>query len=136
MIEQEQAFFLVKGFSMWPFLKDGQQILVKKIALSEFHRGDLMLYRVADKLICHRLLCKEQKDGNWLFYCRGDASLGGGDQVCEEMVAGKVMAVISGAKAVNLETRRQRLLAIGILLLLAPVIACLNEIYRKLKKSA
>lgn len=119
---------------MWPFLKDGQKLLVKKIVPQEFHRGDLVLYRVADQLICHRLLRREKKDGNWLFYCRGDASLGGSDQVYEEMVEGKVMAVISGTKAVNLETYSQRLWARVILVILAPLLAFLNEIYRKLKK--
>jgi len=134
MNEQEQGFFLAKGFSMWPFLKDGQKVLVKKIAPQEFNRGDLVLYRVADQLICHRLLRKEKKDGSWLFYCRGDASLAGGDQIPEKMVEGKVAAVISGEKAVNLETPWQRLWAMVILLSLAPLLALLNEIYQKLKK--
>ena len=134
MNEQEQSFFLVKGFSMWPFLKDGQKVLVNKIAPPEFRCGDLVLYRVADKLICHRLLRREKKDGNWLFYCRGDASVAGGDQISEKMIEGKVAAVVSGEKAVNLETRWQRLWAMGILLLLAPLLAFLNEIYQKLKK--
>jgi signal peptidase I len=135
MNEQEQALNSVKGFSMWPFLKDGQQILVKKIALSEFHRGDLVLYRAADKLICHRLLRMEQKNGQWFFHCRGDASHDGEDQISEKMIEGKVAAVISGTKAINLETRWQRLWSVLILLLIAPLLASLNKIYNKLKKN-
>lgn len=134
MIEQEQAFFLVKGFSMWPFLKDGQKVLVKKVAPVEFRRGDLVLYLVADQLVCHRLLRRDKKDGKWLFYCRGDASLGNGDQVCEELVEGKVIAVISGARVVNLETHLQRFWARVILVILAPLLAYLDKIYKKLKK--
>lgn len=134
MSAQEQAFFLVKGFSMWPFLKDGQKILVKKATPPEFRRGDLILYRAAEQLVCHRLRRKELKDGKWLFYCRGDASLGGSDQVCAEMVEGKVIAVLSGTKAVNLETRWQCLWSLVILLFLSPLLAFLNKIYLKLKK--
>jgi hypothetical protein len=134
MNEQEQAYYIVKGFCMWPFLKDGQKILVKKIAPQEFRRGDLVLYRGAGQLFCHRLMRREEKDGKYFFYCRGDASLGGSDQVSEELVEGKVMAVISGRKAVNLETWWQRLRAIEILLFLAPLLAYLDKIYQKLNK--
>jgi signal peptidase I len=136
MSEQEPMLFLVKGFSMWPFLKNGQKVIVKKIAAQEFRRGDLVLYRVADQLICHRLLRKEQICGHWSLYCRGDASLTGNDQVPENMVKGKVMAVFSGTKAVNLETRRQRLWSLVIVVFLSPILAFLNEIYQKLRKSA
>jgi hypothetical protein len=85
-------------------------------------------------LICHRLLRKEQINGHWFLYCRGDASPAGSDKIDEKMIEGKVAAVISGAKAINLETRRQRLKAMVILSLLAPAIAGISEIYRKLRK--
>jgi len=133
MNEQEQTLFLVKGFCMWPFLKDGQKVLVKKVAPQEFRRGDLVLYRASGQLLCHRLLRRGQKGGKWLFYCRGDASLGVSEAVGDDMVEGKVMSVISGQKAVNLETWWQRLRAIVILLFLAPLLAYLDKIYQKLK---
>jgi hypothetical protein len=133
MIDQEQAFFSVKGFCMWPFLNDGQKILVKKIAPHEFRRGDLILYRGDGHLLCHRLLRKEEQGGSWVFYCRPDSSVSQGEPVNENIVEGKVAAVITADRVINLGTPSQRFRAIIILLLLSPVLARLDRLYNKIK---
>jgi len=117
---------------MWPFLRPGQKILVKKSIGPDFKPGDLALYRASGQLLCHRLLRKEKQANNWIFYCRPDTS-GGSDPVSENMVEGKVVAVLSGNKMVNLETPFARLRAITVLLLLAPITAALERIYKKIK---
>ena len=129
------TFFEVKGFCMWPFLRDGQKILVKKTIGPDFCTGDLVLYRADGRLFCHRLLRKEKNNGNWLFYCRPDTSSGaGGDPVTENMVEGKVVGLIAGSKMVNLETPSRRLLAIAILFLLAPIVTAIGKLYMALKR--
>jgi hypothetical protein len=133
MNEQEQALFSVKGFCMWPFLKDGQKVLVKKITGKDFRTGDLLLYRGDGHLFCHRLLRKEEKGGNWVFYCRPDSSVSQGEPINQNMVEGKVAAVISADKVVNLETPLQRFRAIIILLLLSPVLAHFDQLYKRIK---
>ena len=129
------TLFEVKGFCMWPFLRDGQKILVKKTIGPDFRTGDLVLYRADGRLFCHRLLRKEKNNGNWLFYCRPDTSSGAGESVNESMVVGKVAAVMSGNKMVNLETPLQRLYAVAILLLLASLAVIAGKIYSWMKKA-
>lgn len=132
---EQQNFDLieVKGFCMWPFLRDGQKILVKKVAQKDFHNGDLILYRTDAGLHCHRLLRKEKKDNGWVFYCRPDAALSNGEPVKEMMIEGKVLGAISVNKIVSLETPLARFKAIVILLMLSPIIARLDQIYKKIK---
>ena len=128
------TFFEVKGFCMWPFLRDGQKILVKKTIGPDFRTGDLVLYRADGRLFCHRLLRKEKNNGNCLFYCRPDTSSGAGESVNESTVVGKVAAVMSGNKMVNLETPFQRLHAVIILFFLAPFMAAIGKLYMFLKR--
>ncbi len=127
------TFIVIRGYSMWPFLKSGQKILVKKTIGPDFRAGDLILYRVDGQFICHRLVKKENRNGNWLFYCRGDASCDK-EAINERVVEGKVAAVVFGRKIISLETPWQRLRAIVILFLLAPVLAFLDKIYQRLKR--
>jgi 4-amino-4-deoxy-L-arabinose transferase-like glycosyltransferase len=133
MSGQNITFFEVKGFCMWPFLRAGQKILIKKIAGSEFNPGDLMLYHADGQLLCHRLLRKEKKNGSWVFYCRPDTSGPGGEPVSENMVEGKVAAVVSANKIVGLETPWARFRAVMILFFLSPILAHFNRLYKKIK---
>lgn len=127
------TLIVIRGYSMWPFLKSGQKILVKKTIGPDFRAGDLILYRVDGQFICHRLVKKENRNGNWLFYCRGDASCDK-EAINERVVEGKVAALISGQKVINLETPWQRLRAIVILILLAPILAFLVKVYQAVKR--
>jgi hypothetical protein len=125
-------FYEVKGFCMWPFLNDGQKILVRKTGAGSVRPGDIVLYRSDNGLLCHRLARKEKKDGAWVFYCKPDTSWSSGAPVCENMVEGKVAAVIANNAIHSLETARGRVRAVIILGFLSPVFALLLRGYKKL----
>jgi len=48
--------FETSGFSMWPFIRQGERLLVKRVFPDELRRGDLVLYQQNEKLVCHRLI--------------------------------------------------------------------------------
>jgi len=62
----ENGFFkmTVKGTSMEPLLKDGQQILIKRVI--KYRLGDCYLFRYQNRIILHRLAGK-LKNNNFLF---------------------------------------------------------------------
>ena len=125
--------FQVKGFSMWPFLKSGQKILVKKSGGQDLRKGDLVLYRADGQLVCHRLLRKENINNRWVLYCRGDTSLSKSEPINEKALEGKVTAIIFADKALDLRTPLARLWALIILFVLAPVSAFLNTLYLRIR---
>jgi hypothetical protein len=133
MNQKDLILVEVKGFCMWPFLNDGQKILVRKAAGANLYPGDILLYRGESGLLCHRLARKEKKGGEWVFYCKPDTSLSAGDPVSESQLQGKVAAVVSNNKLVSLETAWQRFHAVIILGLWSPVLAFLLRWYKKIK---
>lgn len=133
MNQKDLILIEVKGFCMWPFLKDGQKVLVMKIAGANLYPGDILLYRCESGLLCHRLARKEKKDGKWIFYCKPDTSLSRGEPMSESMLEGKVTAVINNDKIVSLETALARFKSILILGFLSPLLAILLRWYKKIR---
>ena len=88
---------------MWPFLKGQEKLIVRRIPLSDLRLGDLVLYKSNKQLVCHRLVKKAKNNGTCLIYSRGDASFGSAEPVNEEMLLGKVIAVMKNGKITSLE---------------------------------
>ena len=101
-------FFEAAGFSMWPFIKQGDRLIVKKISIDSLRVGDVILYRSGDKLVCHRLVRKIKHKGKYLLYARGDNGLYASELVRDEMVNGKVTGVFRGNKIIDLTGRWRR----------------------------
>jgi len=138
-IENRNLFFFeAKGFSMWPFLKGNERLIVKKTPLSYLTPGDLILYSAGPhsgagkQLICHRLIRKPEGKSRCLFYTRADASLGA-ERVTEEMFLGKVIGIIDNNKLISYDTIKYKLINKAALAI-APLIALAIKIYLVLFK--
>ncbi|MBU2436492.1 MAG: S24/S26 family peptidase, partial [Candidatus Omnitrophica bacterium] len=77
-INSSHNLFLFKtsGFSMWPFLRGGQKIIIKKVLVRDLKVGDLILYRKDNQTICHRLIKKTREGQGQMLYVRGDNAFG------------------------------------------------------------
>jgi len=113
MITEEKnglLFLETAGISMRPFLMGGEKLIVKRTPLFDLRLGDLILYRISDQLICHRLIKKTKVGGRWFLYIRPDASLTLCDLVSEEMFMGRVIGVIKNNKEIGFDGIRQRVI--------------------------
>lgn len=98
------SLFEVTGFSMHPFLKAGERLLIKKIPVKDLKAGDIIIYRSDSQMVCHRLIKKARKREGYLLYARGDSSLSwsGSESIAEEMFLGKAISIIRDGRLVSL----------------------------------
>lgn len=92
---------------MRPFLKGREKLIVRKVAVSDLKLGDLILYKIDNQLVCHRLVKKSRTNNGYLIYSRGDASSGTPELIKEQLFLGKVVSIIKENKVINLEGIRQ-----------------------------
>lgn len=128
-INKNLLFFEAVGFSMWPFLKSGQKVIVKRIPISDLKCGDIILYRVGNQFICHRLVKKLKQGNQYLLCSRGDFSLSLPESVTEEMFLGKVSGVIKNSKIISIDGPGQHIIN-RIILMIAPLIVLLVKIVK------
>ena len=84
--------FRAPGTSMHPTIRHGDLITVEPVAPSNLKRGDIILYRLQNAFIAHRLVNIEEQNGCGLtFFLRGDASTTCDAPVQPEEVLGKVV---------------------------------------------
>jgi len=115
------SFFEATGFSMWPFIKQGERLIIKKIPIGDLKIGDIILYRKDNQLVCHRLIRRIGDEKGYLLYTRGDNS-SQFDSLSEEMFSGKVIATIRNGKVLNLMHPRQQLFN-RIIIIISPLIS-------------
>jgi len=107
----EKVFlFETTGFSMWPFLKAGSKLFVKRVPPEKLKKGDIILYRENNKVICHRLVKKAASGQSYLFWARADNALSLSGPLTEQMYIGKAVALLKKRKVASLCSFRQRLL--------------------------
>ena len=92
---------------MWPFLKPGDKLIVKKFPLEDLSIGDIILYIKDSQPVCHRLIKKIRYKEGYLLYTRGDNSKSA-ESVIGDMFRGKAIGVLRKGHIKNLTTRYQR----------------------------
>lgn len=130
-----EVFFLeASGFSMWPFVRDGEKLIVRKTLIEDLEVGEIILYRAQGKLVCHRLVRKIKKDDEYLLYSRGDNSLSLPELVAKDKFLGKVAGILrKNGKAVGIAGRNRRFLS-RIIVVIAPfIVKLIKPCYFKLR---
>ena len=90
--ESRSTFFYVRGFSMWPLIRNGEIIKVRYLEPKYLKRGDILLYKDGQTLLCHRLVRKVKLQAPQ-FFVQCDSAPGSSVAVGQEEVLGKVVAV-------------------------------------------
>jgi RimJ/RimL family protein N-acetyltransferase len=102
--------FQARGFSMRPFIQDGDFITVSPIENSSIRVGDVAFYSTAENnVIVHRVIKKYGKDGNMKLLIKGDACFGNTERVSSQDVLGKVVAIERNGKERRLDTKLYRI---------------------------
>jgi len=104
--------FTARGSSMWPFIRDGDVLVVEPLEGGAVRVGDVMLYRTAvGRVMAHRVVRRTAQDGDVTLLIRGDGSEGAGDTVVPGDILGRVMWMERGGGAMRLDRWPRRMLA-------------------------
>ncbi len=104
----KSARFQAKGWSMRPFIRDGDFIVVSPIENSSIKPGDVVFYLTAEnKVIVHRVIkkYKKDKDNRITMLIKGDATFSSPEKVEMQNVLGKVVAVEKNGQKKRLDTK-------------------------------
>lgn len=115
-------FFKTSGYSMWPFLRPGQKLLVKACAWDSVRIGDVLAYHKSGAVVCHRLVGRDVPGQALLV--RGDSSCGVPERIPARLVIGRVISV----------NRAWGLFVLIIAPLCARFIHLLNPLYKRLRR--
>ncbi len=98
--------FQAKGWSMRPFIRDGDFILASPIKNSSIKTGDVVFYSpTGNKIAVHRIIKKYKKNGKMTVLIKGDACFGSSEKVEIQNVLGKVVAVERNGRQKRLDTK-------------------------------
>jgi len=104
LAEGKQVTIPVKGFSMLPFIR-GEKDLVVLEKPGELRRGDIVLFRIGNRYIMHRIL-EVKGDGLEIM---GDGVLANREHVTRDDVCGRAVSILrNGRRAVDPDSPRQR----------------------------
>ncbi len=130
------VFYEASGYSMWPFIRQGQRLIVKECRPDSLFPGDVVAYRQGGSLICHRLVGSRACGGKKELLVRGDMSYAQPDRIDGSCVVGKVVGVMNGTRPVSYGKYPSRALGL-IILAVAPLCAfaarCLQPGYGLLR---
>ncbi len=98
----EPLMLRVSGSSMFPFLKAGDKVKVRKESLSKVPAGSLIIYQEGGRLFSHRLIQKIKGKEKYFFLEKGDNTLNFSLRG-EDDYLGKVEKIESQEKIKDLE---------------------------------
>jgi len=92
------------GWSMAPFLKDGDRLVIAPVPVDRLRIGDIIAYddTSSGAIVCHRVVKKRTIPGGIQLYARGDANWGTSGPLQEHQLRGKVVAVYRGRRVMIL----------------------------------
>lgn len=88
--------FRANGSSMYPFLPNGTILTVIPVHSHDLGVGDIVLYRIADRLIVHRIVNRATFGNRTFFGIRGDNCTGSPHRVTGSDVLGLVSCAAIG----------------------------------------
>jgi len=98
--------FQARGWSMRPFILDGDIITVSSVKNFSFKVGDVVLYSTAgDRVVVHRIIKKHKEGGRTNLFIKGDAAFGSPERVDIQNVIGKVTAIERKGRKKRLDTK-------------------------------
>lgn len=108
--EGRTTLFKMNGNSMYPILMDGDVGLVQRCVPENLRIGDVVVFKVGEKQVAHRLI-RIQRSGNLTFYtARGDKNLFYDPPFTAEALSGQIIQFTRKNKIMTLQDRPVRFL--------------------------
>lgn len=106
---KEQHYIPITGRSMFPLLREGDQVLVTH-GCPGIRRGDVIVFRLRGTLIAHRVLSILERDTVPIFVTKGDNVSHFDPHLSSSEIVGRVLAVKRGNRCMSLDTAIWRIL--------------------------
>ncbi|HNW99196.1 MAG TPA: signal peptidase I [Bacteroidales bacterium] len=88
----------VGGYSMYPLLRNGFEIIVNKCSINDIIPGDIVVFKRGPKLVAHRALKKNIYNNKTILTTKGDSCRNTDEPITEENFCGKVIFFIKKGK--------------------------------------
>ena len=102
--------FRAPGWSMHPTIRDGELITAEPVAPGRLKWGEIVLYRVGEALLAHRVVGLRRRDGCPQLLVRGDAPGAQDEGVPAGQILARVVCTVRGHQRLRLSTARARIL--------------------------
>jgi signal peptidase I len=127
--------FQAKGWSMRPFIRDGDFIVVNPVKGSAIRKGDVVFYSNAEnKIIVHRIIRKYKKNHRITALIKADAPFGPPEKVDIHNVLGKVVAIERNGHEKRLDGKLYEIIGL-FFALISPFSRWIYPIGSKMKQS-
>jgi signal peptidase I len=101
---RKKQYLETSGFSMWPFLKQDDRVIIEEVNIQELRAGDIVLYNTDNQSVCHRLVGKRSSAGKYFMLTRGDYVPSWKTETIDGAhLKGRVSAIIRGKKIIPLK---------------------------------
>jgi signal peptidase len=91
--------FRAHGSSMYPFIRDGDVVVVRPTDPAELKTGDIVLYSFdSDRMVVHRIVGRRHADEGVIFLTRGDSLRQSDGWIRPSRVLGRVERLRRGRK--------------------------------------
>ncbi len=95
--DSEIILMETKGYSMYPFIRDGTRIIVRKTIFQDLSVGDIIVYNDNNKLVCHRVVKRPKDD---FLFARADTNRYTLEIVTKDAFRGKVVGLIKNSNII------------------------------------
>jgi signal peptidase I len=100
----------VFGGSMWPWLRSGDAISVRRDDAARIHLGEVVLFLREGRLFAHRVIRKLARDGRAVLITKGDALPRADAPLADAELLGRVFRVRRAGREFALDSPQRRAL--------------------------
>ncbi|NOZ47608.1 MAG: signal peptidase I [Chlorobi bacterium] len=94
------------GFSMFPFIRRGDIVYIKKINNEYLKIGDVVVFKTNLKFIAHRLIKINFKNSEAVYTCKGDSMIKYDNPINKGQIVGKVFGISRNNRYINFESKK------------------------------
>jgi signal peptidase I len=123
MVTNDLIYLVAEGQSMFPFIKSGDQLLVRAKDFRCLKVGDIILYQRKKTQVCHRVIKKLRSGEVVMFYTRGDSLIGAIEIVSVDNYIGQIIGYKRGDKFILLDVPWRKCLAVVVVYVIPYVIS-------------